>query len=228
MKCMLFTGNPRGSSPLARGLLPVGARERDDIRIIPARAGFTTTASSSPSGRPDHPRSRGVYAGNLQATIVGGGSSPLARGLLRRRDSDTGNLRIIPARAGFTERDLRGARRDVGSSPLARGLPRGGIPDSRRARIIPARAGFTWTGGRDSPSRKDHPRSRGVYVWRTRAPKSSEGSSPLARGLPTSRSSAVYSPRIIPARAGFTMISAPRLSRPMDHPRSRGVYACRT
>ena len=51
-----------GSSPLARGLLPVGARERDDVRIIPARAGFTRSGTRKQYSRADHPRSRGVYA----------------------------------------------------------------------------------------------------------------------------------------------------------------------
>jgi len=135
-----------GSSPLARGLLSVGARERDDIGIIPARAGFTADWPSRCGSRSDHPRSRGVYGrpaprpGPLP--LEGRGSSPLARGLrivgLVGRPHD----RIIPARAGFThflpQHDLaspdhprsRGVyilkmptvHNYPGSSPLARGL----------------------------------------------------------------------------------------------------------
>ena len=52
-----------GSSPLARGLLvrlfPVPSAER----IIPARAGFTTTLILVTLSIMDHPRSRGVYCG---------------------------------------------------------------------------------------------------------------------------------------------------------------------
>ena len=51
-----------GSSPLARGLpsfVNVGMR---GLRIIPARAGFTTTSGRSSPRPSDHPRSRGVYA----------------------------------------------------------------------------------------------------------------------------------------------------------------------
>ena len=33
--------DPKGSSPLARGLLLVNRRHDDDVGIIPARAGFT-------------------------------------------------------------------------------------------------------------------------------------------------------------------------------------------
>ena len=50
-----------GSSPLARGLLPLHLGADDVGRIIPARAGFTRTTRSTGGPRPDHPRSRGVY-----------------------------------------------------------------------------------------------------------------------------------------------------------------------
>ena len=51
-----------------------------------------------------------------------------------------------------------------------------------------------------------------------------QGSSPLARGLRSSRVTARSSRGIIPARAGFTyMVGSSRSSFP-DHPRSRGVY----
>ena len=52
---------------------------------------------------------------------------------------------------------------------------------------------------------KDHPRSRGVY-W--------EPSPPV-----------IWTPWIIPARAGFTCVIPGRIWRGTDHPRSRGVYA---
>ena len=75
----------------------------------------------------------------------------------------TATVRIIPARAGFTEDldDLRYLAEDHprsrgvytaeivraddpdGSSPLARGLRRRAMSPRRNRRIIPARAGFT-------------------------------------------------------------------------------------
>ena len=73
-----------GSSPLARGLQPVGLRVADAIRIIPARAGFTAVMT------PSH------------VTTIG--SSPLARGLQMAFDDEHKKCRIIPARAGFTLR----------------------------------------------------------------------------------------------------------------------------
>ena len=50
-----------GSSPLARGLQSHHAAEPAFHGIIPARAGFTPIAPSTPASAGDHPRSRGVY-----------------------------------------------------------------------------------------------------------------------------------------------------------------------
>ena len=50
------------------------------------------------------------------------------------------------------------------------------------------------------------------------------GSSPLARGLPTEMIAEILRPRIIPARAGFTRCHIRRDRARPDHPRSRGVY----
>ena len=91
-----------GSSPLARGLRghhPVNLNHR---RIIPARAGFTSKPTGTASSPADHPRSRGVYPGRPGAEAAARGSSPLARGLLGLRLGQADDLRIIPARAGFT------------------------------------------------------------------------------------------------------------------------------
>ena len=51
---------------------------------------------------------------------------------------------------------------------------------------------------------KDHPRSRGVYLFYLRGNVMAEGSSPLARGLPRTMRLRSWRIRIIPARAGFT------------------------
>ena len=152
-----------GSSPLARGLqLPSRLGDIHE-RIIPARAGFTHTALDAHRCGADHPRSRGVYPGPPCQNTSPNGSSPLARGL---RPAYQGGLpvgRIIPARAGFTERRTRtrGTPRDHprsrgvyssqavsaattwGSSPLARGLRRKSAQCQQVKGIIPARAGFT-------------------------------------------------------------------------------------
>ena len=49
--------------------------------------------------------------------------------------------------------------------------------------IIPARAGFTNPYRHTETCRRDHPRSRGVYIPESLVDPFPEGSSPLARGL---------------------------------------------
>ena len=173
-----------------------------------------------------------------------GGSSPLARGLPPHGRVRVHPPRIIPARAGFTDRKeiclsrvtdhprSRGVYTgrvewrmiSAGSSPLARGLllqvPRG----RGDIGIIPARAGFTRRRTTRSRSRRDHPRSRGVYSGRPARTHWPSGSSPLARGLLMSIIPGSTTPRIIPARAGFTVRLIGDRRGAGDHPRSRGVY----
>ena len=160
---MVVCFSRHGSSPLARGL-PLQAR-RGPVQggIIPARAGFTPSASRPHSGGPDHPRSRGVYSLPRFSCDTRSGSSPLARGLLKLILKLDRDVRIIPARAGFTCSSVNPGRRasdhprsrgvyaiivawqnsETGSSPLARGLPPALVYPVMFARIIPARAGFT-------------------------------------------------------------------------------------
>ena len=152
------------------------------------------------------------------------GSSPLARGLLGPHPGAIAVARIIPARAGFTQRysSAREAGGDhprsrgvyfssiwatisgVGSSPLARGLRRG-VPRVHRLGA-------------------DHPRSRGVYPPRSVDDLAGRGSSPLARGLLLGEDDWAVLRGIIPARAGFTVDGLGRGADGRDHPRSRGVY----
>ena len=137
-----------GSSPLARGLPGPRPALRDDLGIIPARAGFTAAWHAPWPRRSDHPRSRGVYPWAAFLARLTTGSSPLARGLPGRGAGRPGRQGIIPARAGFTrpgacdaccEPDhprsrgvyVTGAELPenmTGSSPLARGLPPSASP----------------------------------------------------------------------------------------------------
>ena len=253
-----------GSSPLARGLLGGRPAPAQEARIIPARAGFTGERPRTRGPRSDHPRSRGVYSRGSMTPLFLEGSSPLARGLPHPGEPCPRPPRIIPARAGFTcpTRPRRGETRDhprsrgvyrrhhgrrwrpEGSSPLARGLRPADRHDLGQRRIIPARAGFTPGGTGCATPRKDHPRSRGVYLRMKRQLGPESGSSPLARGLPAAASEYDVEARIIPARAGFTLLlphirialriiparagftlGPPRpRTRTKDHPRSRGVY----
>ena len=192
----------------------------------------------------DHPRSRGVYVVGAAMILETKGSSPLARGLRASTGPPPGRMRIIPARAGFTDCDSGGAEgsgdhprsrgvyssmdiiisRRSGSSPLARGLPSPCPGPRPQSGIIPARAGFTATPDSIPATPVDHPRSRGVYGEICQENACPLGSSPLARGLLIGSEDAPDSVRIIPARAGFTGITSGRTRWPLDHPRSRGVY----
>ena len=153
-------------------------------------------------------------------------------------------LGIIPARAGFTaapstrkapSRDQPRPRgvyprrppmrlRLRGSSPLARGLPEQLTVSGEANGIIPARAGFTTAPRLTRQVCPDHPRSRGVYGTASEAQLNQAGSSPLARGLHRTAQSHVCRRRIIPARAGFTILFHSSVTTALDHPRSRGVY----
>ena len=198
------TGRDAGSSPLARGLQRVLLQVKEHVRIIPARAGFTCWVPADPEGLRDHPRSRGVYpAASTMASLVGG-SSPLARGLRNIVRAGTNVERHHPRSRGVYEYEGQMSVYWYGSSPLARGL-RVQRQTCRRGRgIIPARAGFTLASSAVADVDWDHPRSRGVYTAAVAPIAVLQGSSPLARGLPS------------PARHHQTPCP--------DHPRSRGVY----
>ena len=70
----------------------------------------------------------------------------------------------------------------------------------------------------------DHPRTRGVYSSTERNRGMTSGSSPHARGLLGALDQQAQGPRIIPARAGFTVVGVLVLVGAGDHPRTRGVY----
>ena len=193
-----------GSSPLARGLHERGPAPRHGLRIIPARAGFTL-------GRQGE--------GHMLRWII-----PARAGFTGRRPA-----RRVPPRDHPRSRGVYGVHVIVlplteGSSPLARGLLADGLRVGCRLGIIPARAGFTHTHYCRLLLGPDHPRSRGVYqdVLIRRYPTS--GSSPLARGLPEQHLEQSSRRRIIPARAGFTILRDEDGVISEDHPRSRGVY----
>ena len=178
---------------------------RRAARIIPARAGFTARRPIPAHRAQDHPRSRGVYAAGITSPPSPGGSSPLARGLLRVLSRLRRYGGIIPARAGCT--DYATSAGDTNSDhPRSRGVYLTRIFGGRiAAGIIPARAGFTAYNIAGNNIATDHPRSRGVYFTHFRTEPANEGSSPLARGLLWAWQCPSYRPGIIPARAGFTV-----------------------
>ena len=133
---------PSGSSPLSRGIHAVVSTLSDASRIIPALAGNTVPPARPSSSAADHPRSRGEYGRSTRAWRSTAGSSPLSRGILRRRRRLILVPGIIPALAGNTRHSTTGPQnpRDhprsrgeytqpcsatdpsMGSSPLSRGI----------------------------------------------------------------------------------------------------------
>ena len=185
----------RGKPGRARG------RERQG-RIIPARAGQTTTTRTRPSCAPDHPRACGANLNASSSQTARNGSSPRVRGKPGRGFDMEFEHRIIPARAGQTltchsqsfgvpdhpracgANEGRGsdARIGAGSSPRVRGKPRAKTCRRLEGRIIPARAGQTLTRPSDGVEGTDHPRACGansaVFLILSRE----AGSSPRVRG----------------------------------------------
>ena len=195
----------QGSSPLARGLRSDAGTSFKTMRIIPARAGFTSAARSMGRPEPDHPRSRGVYVTCLQQGGTARGSSPLARGLRDDRTGARPEAGDHPRSRGVYRSSQAAMRWVGGSSPLARGLRRFTTVWGASRGIIPARAGVTHDTAARHRGHQDHPRSRGVYTYVDTLEGPMIGSSPLARGLLPATTGTSISTGIIPARAGFTL-----------------------
>ena len=233
-----------GSSPLSRGIPDWFHRRRATPRIIPALAGNTSAASPKPTPTPDHPRSRGEYAGDTWEGIKNWGSSPLSRGIHPPGLSTSRRGGIIPALAGNTPAlgvgvaggqdhprsrgeyvlGVGAAQRQRGSSPLSRGILTSIHTGLGVSRIIPALAGNTSPPRELWSARTDHPRSRGEYPGFEGFDRVESGSSPLSRGIHPREVEHREAPRIIPALAGNTETCAPPAITTRDHPRSRGEY----
>ena len=113
---------------------------------------------------------------------------------------------------------------DLGSSPHARGTPNIELNDIKFTGIIPACAGNTLDNRFGHGRSWDHPRMRGEHTGlRTRCPRP-RGSSPHARGTPSSFMRIAAPTGIIPACAGNTGVVGGRLRRRGDHPRMRGEH----
>ena len=212
-------------------------------RIIPARAGQTSSIWRDSSASTDHPRACGANSFFLSSHVLGFGSSPRVRGKRVVRVPGRLPARIIPARAGQTARRCRAApeRPDhpracgangkafhteenlPGSSPRVRGKRPVRVGVSAKRRIIPARAGQTPSGIADSSHRADHPRACGANSSTIKSITVPSGSSPRVRGKLVLGVVGLAGSRIIPARAGQTHVNACKLMIRPDHPRACGA-----
>ena len=200
-------------------------------RLIPARAGNTIVCNTIHFERRAHPRSRGEHPGAVTESPGDQGSSPLARGTLLRYMNIIAQAGLIPSPEGNTvtaprrmtysrahprSRGEHGSIWDLvhpstGSSPLARGTLWRVWRLISAAGLIPARAGNTECHFHGAMAERAHPRSRGEHSVPQNSNTGRSGSSPLARGTP---STTVLSGRytgLIPARAGNTRRSGSQM-----------------
>ncbi len=218
----VHTPIPIGSSPRARGTPESAHLDANLFRFIPARAGNAVARIARLPRVTVHPRARGERP---TCNIIPGcavGSSPRARGTLVFPVRPRKVCRFIPARAGNARLPAsreqvfavhpraRGERqerlydgvRTVGSSPRARGTRPTNRPEFRYCRFIPARAGNALPPGASSAPDTVHPRARGERGARATCTRSTDGSSPRARGTRYRDPSRAVRSRFIPARAG--------------------------
>ena len=235
--------NTAGSSPRVRGKPGWGRKRKAYLRIIPARAGQTTSAATSPEANTDHPRACGANRPSAGRGWRRAGSSPRVRGKLGFLVDGDFPGRIIPARAGQTSRcTLTVASRpdhpracganlstssnsnsSAGSSPRVRGKrPRARDRVDRR-RIIPARAGQTARRCSTAGPAPDHPRACGANARPTGHHDGLSGSSPRVRGKQRLTGRFRATVRIIPARAGQTDRQDRTARHQTDHPRACGA-----
>ena len=178
------TVSASGSSPRVRGKRERVGGDGTAMRIIPARAGQTTSRTRTACSTPDHPRACGANHSPVERCSAMSGSSPRVRGKPPLAVSLHGPRRIIPARAGQTVHTVTppskipdhpracGANADpdrmrravAGSSPRVRGKRHIVVVFERDIRIIPARAGQTVANASKAPGQTDHPRACGANL----------------------------------------------------------------
>ena len=100
--CSRKSANCVGSSPRVRGKLASEQCEQSAVRIIPARAGQTTTGLWMTRRKADHPRACGANGERGAQGEGANGSSPRVRGKPAQVASGNPWARIIPARAEQT------------------------------------------------------------------------------------------------------------------------------
>ena len=155
---------------------------------------MTMADGSSPHARGTHPPGQGREAARRFIPACAGNADPGPSGM----DQPP----VHPRMRGERQGEIGGFPFVAGSSPHARGTP-----DRIRARpgglrFIPACAGNAREHAPLSQHVAVHPRMRGERSRSASCPRSTRGSSPHARGMPTPASHEPSRPRFIPACAG--------------------------
>ena len=199
------------------------ARPAGPPRIIPARAGQTSRAPTPKTRTTDHPRACGANFEKTRLRMINPGSSPRVRGKLVAVDQADDRVRIIPARAGQTNR-VRTYNRHTADHPRACGANAlAGDPHNWKDGSSPRVRGkrLPWRSGTGRIS--DHPRACGANGIECAHRTCRHGSSPRVRGKRYRMCSSNVPTRIIPARAGQTAAAAASPWAWPDHPRACGA-----
>ena len=231
-----------GSSPRGRGKPGCEGLEKNHIRLIPAWAGKTTSASTPRGCTRAHPRVGGENIKAAKRAQPTTGSSPRGRGKQTFRDSGKEAFGLIPAWAGKTrvpagrmvsarahprvggENLIAGClvAPGQGSSPRGRGKRRCDVRHGLGNRLIPAWAGKT----RQMPSRscanRAHPRVGGENFKARSGAGGKGGSSPRGRGKHYRGCCRCVVAGLIPAWAGKTPPISTPTPESQAHPRVGG------
>ena len=194
-----------GSSPRVRGKQIYKLGVFTCSRIIPARAGQTSSRDPPP---PVFVRSIPARAGQTVSPRI-----------------QTTCPSDHPRACGANIEHLERQQRKYGSSPRVRGKLRGQPKPASPHRIIPARAGQTLSSFLRMCWDSDHPRACGANASYGYRGGCLRGSSPRVRGKQREGAELRLSGRIIPARAGQTARRSTRRRTSPDHPRACGANA---
>ncbi len=213
-------------------------------RFIPAGAGNTRLRSAVCISNSVYPRWRGEHRFYGNRPGCDRGLSPLARGTHDMTVTSENVPRFIPAGAGNTVQDsaptetgavyprwrgehVAGLSTDrifFGLSPLARGTLPLRMAGMLLWRFIPAGAGNTAKRSASSGGDSVYPRWRGEHCCQSLSAIPSAGLSPLARGTQPVGNKKNWRPRFIPAGAGNTRNTRPKLFAVTVYPRWRGEH----
>ena len=172
-----------GSSPRGRGKRGGDDRVHCSVRLIPAWAGKTLTATPGPVDFRVHPRVGGENGGE-HGWCPFGGAHPRVGG----ENGHAGDFDLIA----------------LGSSPRGRGKQSSLATVPAHRRLIPAWAGKTSLPMGHHNLRRAHPRVGGENVDECRHRAHDSGSSPRGRGKPGLSARTLRRTRLIPAWAGKT------------------------
>ena len=231
-----------GSSPRVRGKRIAEWVEQKLSRLIPARAGKTPSRKCCPMSASAHPRACGENRAAVGKLVTQEGSSPRVRGKRRQNREGSHRARLIPARAGKTNRTAS-SRRAIRAHPRACGensrtVDHDGDPDGSSPRVrgklgrrqhgtirqglIPARAGKTRSRRRRIGRGWAHPRACGENAPMVAFASMPAGSSPRVRGKRHRRHRQPVHRGLIPARAGKTPSGRSWRRGRAAHPRACG------